>query len=178
MSDRLRPDSSPEVGILTYCADQECDRFEAGWKAGQRPRIEDHLPAVPGPQRPTLLRELILLEIDYRRLGGEQPATAEFLARFPFLDRTWLDRELETVPAVSLGASAGSPAVNRSIESTAREKWGGPLPDQSGCEEGSASGLESIKRSRPRMLLELGLAVFVGVMLATVIWLIGNRWQR
>jgi tetratricopeptide (TPR) repeat protein/WD40 repeat protein len=72
-------------------AEQACDGFEAAWKAGQRPRLEDHLAAVPEAERPALLRELVLLEVDYRRLAGEQPGADELLARFPGLDRAWLD---------------------------------------------------------------------------------------
>jgi hypothetical protein len=70
-------------GARIQRAEQVCDRFEAAWKAGARPCIEEHLAAVPEPERAALLRELILLEIDYRRLAGEQPAAEEFLARFP-----------------------------------------------------------------------------------------------
>jgi len=73
-----------------YRAEAACDRFEAAWKAGQRPRVEDYLAAVPEPERPALLRELILLEIDYSRLAGEGPRAEDFLVRFPALDRSWL----------------------------------------------------------------------------------------
>jgi serine/threonine-protein kinase len=76
--------SAPES--LTPLGDAACDRFEAAWRAGQRPRIEDHLAAVPEPERPALLRELILLEVDYRRLAGERPRAEEYLERFPVLD--------------------------------------------------------------------------------------------
>ena len=55
-----------------------CDRFEAAWRAaapGQPgPRIEDHLAGTAGAERSVLLRHLVLLEIDYRRLRGEEPA--------------------------------------------------------------------------------------------------------
>jgi serine/threonine-protein kinase len=82
-------------------AEQECDRFEAACKAGQRPRLEEHLAAVPELERPALLRELLPLEIDYRRLAGEQPSAAELLGRFPALDRAWLDSLLAgTAPTV------------------------------------------------------------------------------
>ena len=79
---------------LTRLGDAECDRFESAWRAGRRPRIEDHLAAVPEAQRPALLRELVLLETDYRRLAGEQPSAEEYLARFPGLDRAWLQAVL------------------------------------------------------------------------------------
>jgi serine/threonine-protein kinase len=60
-----------------------CDRFEAAWKAGERPRMEDYLVATPGPQRGPLLRELLCLELYYRRRDGERPNPQEYLARFP-----------------------------------------------------------------------------------------------
>src|SRR5262245_18247602 len=51
--------------------DAACDRFEATWRAGPRPRIEDFLAEVSQDQRPTLLRELIAVEIELRRAAGE-----------------------------------------------------------------------------------------------------------
>ena len=38
--------------------DAACDRFEAAWKAGLRPQIDDFLTAEAGPERDALLREL------------------------------------------------------------------------------------------------------------------------
>jgi hypothetical protein len=38
--------------------DQVCDRFEAAWKEGQRPRIEDYLSTAEEPARSVLIREL------------------------------------------------------------------------------------------------------------------------
>ena len=58
-----------------------CDRFEAAWRGGQRPRIEDHLAEVPEPERPALLRELLALELELRR--GERPDPQEYRDRFP-----------------------------------------------------------------------------------------------
>jgi serine/threonine-protein kinase len=60
-----------------------CDRFEAAWRAGQRPRIEDYLPDAPAPDRPALLRELLVVELAYRARLGERPDPAEYRARFP-----------------------------------------------------------------------------------------------
>ena len=83
---------------LPPSANQECDRFEAAWKAGRRPRIEDLLDARPAAERAALLPALIALEIDYRRLAGERPAAEEFQARFPTLDRAWIERVLAGTP--------------------------------------------------------------------------------
>src|SRR5262249_16748472 len=67
-------------------ADEVCLRFEAAWREGGQPRIEDFLAAAPEPERPGLLRELVGLEIDYRRLRGENPRPEDYRDRFPALD--------------------------------------------------------------------------------------------
>jgi hypothetical protein len=38
--------------------DRDCDRFEAQWQAGQRPRLEDHLAQAAGPERLVRLCQL------------------------------------------------------------------------------------------------------------------------
>ncbi len=63
--------------------DEVCNRFEACWKAGQRPQIEDYLDAGRQSQHPELLRELLLLDIEYRTEDGQRPSAAEYKARFP-----------------------------------------------------------------------------------------------
>src|ERR1700676_4017704 len=61
--------------------DPVCDRFEGAWLA--RPRIEDFLEDVAEPDRPALLRELLWLDLDYRRRGGERPRAEEYRRRLP-----------------------------------------------------------------------------------------------
>jgi hypothetical protein len=52
--------------------DQACDEFEAAWKEGGRPRIEDRLTAdQPRPVRLALLRELLNLELFWRKKRDE-----------------------------------------------------------------------------------------------------------
>jgi serine/threonine protein kinase len=63
--------------------DRVCKEFEAAWKAGERPHIADYLDQAPELDRPALLPQLVLLEVDYRRRAGEQPSREEYLARFP-----------------------------------------------------------------------------------------------
>ncbi len=62
--------------------DASCDRFEAEWRAGRRPRIEDHLGALDGPRRTGLLRELLMLELELAREAGASPAAESYHARF------------------------------------------------------------------------------------------------
>ena len=75
----LPPLSPAELRLVV----QECDRFEAAWKAGQRPRPEEYLGTAAGPVRLALLRQLLLLDWDYRRHAGDDPQADEYHARFP-----------------------------------------------------------------------------------------------
>ncbi len=75
-----------------------CDRFEKAWHgagaADPRPWLEDYVAEVPKEERPYLLRELIPLDIEYRRDHGEQPQAADYQGRFPELDPAWLAGQL------------------------------------------------------------------------------------
>ena len=63
---------------------ERCDRYEAAWREGRRPRIEDYLAEAPEPERVALLlRELLALELELRSSGGERPEPQEYRQRFP-----------------------------------------------------------------------------------------------
>jgi tRNA A-37 threonylcarbamoyl transferase component Bud32 len=59
-----------------------CDRFEAAWQEGRRPRIEDEQGAFVGQGRCALLRELLALELTYRHRFRERPTEREYQERF------------------------------------------------------------------------------------------------
>ena len=84
--------------------DSACDRFEQAWKGGNQPRIEDHLGEIAGQERLVLARELIQLDIHYRRLAGQTCLVDEYNSRFPELDPTWL----ATVISARTGGAATS----------------------------------------------------------------------
>ncbi|MBW3595900.1 MAG: hypothetical protein KY475_01340 [Planctomycetes bacterium] len=63
--------------------DRICDRYEESLQAGDRPPLEALLEAVDEPHRPPLLRALLEVELEYRRVWGEKPAADEYAARFP-----------------------------------------------------------------------------------------------
>src|SRR5262249_7261474 len=63
--------------------DQVCDRFEAAWKAGQRPRPEEYVGSAAEPMRSLLLRQVLLLDWDYRRRVGEDPCAGDYFTCFP-----------------------------------------------------------------------------------------------
>jgi len=47
--------------------DEVCDRFEAAWLAGKRPCVMEYLSEAPEPERADLFRELLKLDLHYRR---------------------------------------------------------------------------------------------------------------
>jgi eukaryotic-like serine/threonine-protein kinase len=59
------------------------ERFETGWRKGERPRIELFLHGLPPVLRDEILRTLLEIEIEIRK-GTRAPATRkEFELRFP-----------------------------------------------------------------------------------------------
>jgi serine/threonine protein kinase/WD40 repeat protein len=99
--------------------DAVCLCFEKAWKAslegGNRPRIEDFLGNTPESERAILRRELIALDIDYRRRAGEQPQAEEYQARFSSLDLAqvgaYLDTQVPTLPHAMPQLAEKLPAV-------------------------------------------------------------------
>jgi hypothetical protein len=63
--------------------EEACCRFEEAWQAGRRPRLEDFVAGPEGEERLALLRELLRLEVYYRRRAGEGPSAADYQTRFP-----------------------------------------------------------------------------------------------
>jgi serine/threonine protein kinase len=111
MSEGLRPGEGALPLSEARHVDAICDHFEAAWLAGQRPRIEDYLGNVPEPERPFLLRELLRLELAYRRGCSETLLVGDYVKRFSGYaglvetvfreDRSGRSRdEVKSVPAV------------------------------------------------------------------------------
>jgi serine/threonine protein kinase len=78
-----QPLSADESPSLMLRLEEACGRFEAAWQAGGRPRIEEYLSGAPELDRAAFLRELLLLELSYRRQHGESPVMDEYRRRFP-----------------------------------------------------------------------------------------------
>ena len=81
----VTPENRDASDLQSYSAeiDAICDRFEAAWKAGQRPRIAAYLAELPEPGRAGLFRHLLALELHYRRTAGETPELGQYRERFP-----------------------------------------------------------------------------------------------
>jgi serine/threonine-protein kinase len=63
-----------------------CEEFECRWRAGDRLTIEDLIERAEHADRVVLLEELVVLELELRRDGGERPGLDEYRARFPAAD--------------------------------------------------------------------------------------------
>jgi WD40 repeat protein/serine/threonine protein kinase len=97
-------ETGPTTGVdlalpLVRQVDETCCRFEAACKAGERPRIDDYLADLAAPARDVVQRELIALEIFYRRRAGESPQAEEYSSRFPSLDGGTLANLLAAGPS-------------------------------------------------------------------------------
>jgi serine/threonine protein kinase len=63
--------------------DKICLAFEDGWLCGKRPVLETYLVSIPDRVRPALLRELLLIEFEYRLSLVETFQLGDYLTRFP-----------------------------------------------------------------------------------------------
>lgn len=60
-----------------------CDRFENAWKAGHAPQLDDHLNECEPSEQPLLFRELLALDVHYRKKAGQTPSPQEYRDRYP-----------------------------------------------------------------------------------------------
>src|SRR5262249_46634290 len=106
-SESLPPELAPHV-------DPVCRAFEAAWKAGQRPAIEDFLRDISPPVRARLFRELLRFELAYRTRDNEKPTLEEYRLRFPE-EGDWIGSVFRDTPTgVSLPEPSPLPGVSTS----------------------------------------------------------------
>jgi serine/threonine-protein kinase len=67
--------------------DEACLRFEKAWQRGPAPLLSDFLGLVPEPERDVLLKELLRLDLHYRRKAGEEPTPEDYRQRLPRCER-------------------------------------------------------------------------------------------
>jgi serine/threonine protein kinase len=120
MSEAPNTESGSLSPSLVQRVDEACDRFETAWKASgstsPRPQIEDYLNAVPEPEQPYLLFELIALDVHYRRLLGDEPKLADYQCRFPSLDAVQLAETLGGAPEHAAAATSGKPLPTTKVK--------------------------------------------------------------
>jgi tetratricopeptide (TPR) repeat protein/tRNA A-37 threonylcarbamoyl transferase component Bud32 len=94
MPDTMATRDEPLSPAQALHVNEICNHFEAAWKTagpgGSPPRIEEYLGDTPEPARLALLRHLVLLDADYRRLNGATPAPDDYQHRFPALSARFL----------------------------------------------------------------------------------------
>ena len=122
--------------------DDVCDRFEAAWKAGLRPRIEDYLGETAGPERSALWHELLVLELVYRRRQGERPTPEEYRARFP----AQVNLVSKVLGEADLSVPSGPAITHRVVSSRVGVLRSGRIPSRNSLKKVSA------RRVGPRSL--------------------------
>src|SRR5262245_55685842 len=85
--DRSAPALPVEQALLL---EEACDAFEAKWRAHGRPDIGAAVVELPEAVRQAAVRELVALDLYYRRKAGESPTPGDYADRFPDLDAGWL----------------------------------------------------------------------------------------
>ncbi len=86
-----------------------CDAFEAAWKAGPPPDIDQAAQGFAGDDRHALLRELVGLDAHYRRAAGLLLRPEDYVHRFPTIDTA----SILGPPADSVIAAGTPPAPAR-----------------------------------------------------------------
>ncbi len=95
---------------LATRVDALCTRFEAAWKSGERPRLEEYLVDMPEAGQVMAAVELLRVEAHYRRRAGETPDPSDYVSRVPMLDPSRLAWAL--TPVV-LETTLRAPAMGR-----------------------------------------------------------------
>jgi eukaryotic-like serine/threonine-protein kinase len=81
LSELASDGESLSVGSVEF--EQICDQFEAAWKAGEQPQLEASLEKCSAKTRGRLLRELVQIELWWRKRRGDLPNWSDYKSRFP-----------------------------------------------------------------------------------------------
>jgi eukaryotic-like serine/threonine-protein kinase len=162
IADRSDPELAAVSATRARKTDQVCDCFEAAWRSGQRPQIEDFLNDASEPSRSLLLRELVGLDVAYRRMRGESPRLSEYRGRFPERAGAWLTHAMDGTPEPSDHRPARS-------DRTAATDAGGTL-DVAAAGVSDRTDPASVPWQRPRKLGKFELIERVGVGAFGSVW--------
>lgn len=127
--------------------DKVCARFELEWQQNRRPSIETQLAGVGEPTRQALLRELLLLDIDYRAHHGKPAVLDDYVSELPD-DAALIKSVFSTLARDEQRGRATRENAQSTIRSVAKEQ---PVPAQLG---------------RHRIIRKLGAGGFGAVYLA------------
>lgn len=166
-ADRPKASGSDSL-VRARLVNAACDRHEAAWRAGARPRIEDERAACPEPAWPETFDELLALEIELRVDRGERPAAREYIDRFPDQEiaihavfdamteggKGYSDSE-ETKLVLPGSLHSGPTRIDRGGIRKSLPSWdgfGGDLGDFELLEEIARGGMGIVYRARKRSL--------------------------
>ena len=137
--------------------DRIADEFEAAWRADQSAKLEEYLAAVAEDCRGALFQELLAVELQLRREGGEEPRRAEYEARFAeygdgiraafeLADDTGDSQSTRTEPSSDLPTRGESDPVGHSCGASG--EWGieRSQPIETGVQFGRFRLLEELGR--------------------------------
>ncbi|MCA9111828.1 MAG: serine/threonine protein kinase, partial [Planctomycetaceae bacterium] len=99
---------SNEIDIL-------CDAFEASWKQGQEPDLEEYLNQTEDVGRSTLFIELVKVDLHYRKKRGESVTIRDYATRFPHFSKALIHVSGDTTPDLSLTRTWRPPEVRQKI---------------------------------------------------------------
>ena len=116
--------NGPLAAADLHKIDAICDRFEAAWRAGNRPDLASFLSEAPAGGQALLFRDLLNLDLEFCVKIGEKPDPEGYLQRFPEL-ADQIDAAFAHVHddpnatrlgqrSVESGTTVSSPAVNGS----------------------------------------------------------------
>jgi WD40 repeat protein len=178
IADRFRLDGLLDASQLTRI-DQICLDFEQALLRGGAPRLEDYLIRLDATDsaamRAVLFRELLVLEIDYRRRSGVLPTAGAYQSRFPEYAKVVV--RLFCEPASDEDAASGRcelPAQHPSVSDTSSVPGGsGPSTSKDAPKEAAAGAGVSPEMhgcpplgGRYEMIRQLGQGKFGTVYLA------------
>ncbi|MEN1678084.1 MAG: protein kinase [Planctomycetota bacterium] len=95
--------------------DERCDRFEAAWSDGEAPSLGGYVEDAPAPIRDRLLRELLAIELEYRRNDDGQRLTArQIVALHPALNQAIAEEfcRMPTIRSDPAPSRADDPAAS------------------------------------------------------------------
>lgn len=108
--------------------DRICDAFEQEWQVGNRPNLDEFLTRTSADAtRPELFRELLALEVAWRRRAGESVTAADYQTRFPDYAAT-IDVVFREGPAVNPNA-ASARATSSNDDTENRDRFSGSALD-------------------------------------------------
>jgi serine/threonine protein kinase len=92
MKSQTYPENPSDSRSVSGLIDSICDRFEAAWRTGKKPQIEEFLQEARDVPRTQLLQAMLAVDIQYRQKAGEDLNEEDYRRRFP--------ENLETIHAI------------------------------------------------------------------------------